>query len=514
MHMVAQVQTVTYQGIQAINVEVQVQISGGIPAFTIVGLADKAVAESRERVRSAISSIGLALPAKRITVNLAPADLQKEGSHFDLPIAIAILMAMDVIDKEIVTDFLVLGELSLDGRISEVPGILPAAVYASANHLGIICPEACGAEATWAGDINIVAPRHLLALVEHFRGKQTIAQPKKVKITKEHEGVFPCLADIKGQESAKRVLEIAAGGGHNLLMSGPPGAGKSMLAARMPGILPPLTSEEMLELSMIQSISGMLKNGQLQTNRPFRTPHHSASQAAIVGGGAKAKPGEISLAHAGILFLDELPEFQRAALESLRQPLETGTVMIARANSHVSYPSKFQLIGAMNPCRCGYLGDESRSCSKAPRCGEDYRKRLSGPLLDRIDLQIEVPAISPRELDGRESKGEVSEVVRARILKARDIQKARFQKLESQFPIAKKFNCNSDADGEVLEAMLNIDKQAYDSALEAAESKQLSARGFHRVLRVARTIADLETLSSVKINHVNEALHYRNQHYI
>jgi len=395
--MVARVQTVTFQGIDVLPVDVQVQISGGLPKFTIVGLADKAVAESKERVRSALYAMGLALPPKHIAVNLAPADLIKEGSHFDLPIAVALLVAMEVIQPENVKPFVVLGELGLDSKIAPVNGVLPAAIHTASMQMGLVCPEQQGGEAAWAGNIDVLAPGSLLSLINHFSGRQMLSPPKpKIEEAKTN---LPDLKDVKGQENAKRALEIAATGGHNLLMIGPPGAGKSMLAARLRGILPDLSPAEALQVSMIHSIAGHLKEGKLLKQRPFRDPHHSASLPALAGGGLKAKPGEISLAHRGVLFLDELPEFQRGALEALRQPLETGKVSIARANAHLSYPARFQLIAALNPCKCGYMGDPSRECSRAPRCGQDYQNRISGPLLDRFDLVIDVPAVSIRDLD-------------------------------------------------------------------------------------------------------------------
>lgn len=517
--MVSHIRTVAFRGIEALSVEVQVQLSGGVPGFSIVGLADKAVAESRERVRSALSSLGLSLPAKRITVNLAPADLQKEGSHFDLPIGLGVLVCMDVLDAETVGEFLVLGELGLDGRISEVAGILPASMHAVASDLGIICPAACGSEAMWAGDLNVVAASHLLDLVNHLRGKKLIATPLKSVSDLRKDTILPDLSDIKGQEGAKRVLEIAAAGGHNLLMCGPPGAGKSMLAARLPSILPILTASERLELSMIQSVAGLLHGGISESARPYRDPHHSASMAAMVGGGSKAKPGEISLAHGGVLFLDELPEFQRVVLEALRQPLESGTVAVARANMHISYPAKFQFVAAMNPCRCGYLGDDERSCSRAPKCGEDYRNRLSGPLLDRVDLHIEVPGVTPESLDAFRESAERSREVRARVIAARDIQYQRLEKLKEYFKDAKdapnldNVHCNADAEGKVLECILDIDKDAYNLALQFAKNTRLSARAFHRTLRVTRTIADLAASANITVAHIQEALNYRYRYY-
>ena len=348
--MVARVKTVAFQGIDVLEVDVQVQISPGVVYFAIVGLADKAVGESRERVRAALGAIGLALPPKRIIVNLAPADLVKEGSHFDLPIALALLVAMGVLPADEIGGFTALGELGLDGTLAPVAGVLPAAIHASAHDRGLICPAAQGGEAAWAGRIEVLAPATLLALINHFKGTQVLSPPQP-KLAEE-AGNHLDLKDIKGQESAKRALEVTAAGGHNLLMIGPPGAGKSMLAARLPGLLPPLDPAEALEVSMVHSIAGSLTDGRLLRQRPFRDPHHSASLAALTGGGQRAKPGEVSLAHLGVLFLDELPEFQRAALEALRQPLETGRVSVARANAHVTYPARVQLVAAMNPCGC------------------------------------------------------------------------------------------------------------------------------------------------------------------
>ncbi|CAA6604820.1 Competence protein ComM [Rhodospirillaceae bacterium LM-1] len=496
--MTAHISTVAFQGIDCRPVDVQVQLANGLPAFTLVGLADKAVGESKERVRAALNAIGLALPPKRITVNLAPADLQKEGSHFDLPIALGLLAAMGVLPQDELAEFVALGEMGLDGSIAPVAGVLPAAIAANAQEKGLICPQAQGGEAAWAGDIRVLAPASLLSLVNHFKGTQVLAAPKG-EIDDEAIAHLD-LADIKGQETAKRALEIAAAGGHNLLMIGPPGAGKSMLASRLPGILPPLSPAEALEVSMIHSVAGLLNNGKLKRNRPFRDPHHSASLPALVGGGSKAKPGEVSLAHLGVLFLDELPEFQRAALESLRQPVESGTAVVARVAAHVRYPARFQLIAAMNPCKCGHLDDPQLACSKAPKCAHEYQSRISGPLFDRIDLHIDVPAVNPSDLS-LPPPAEGSAHVAARVAEARRIQAERYA--------GTKMRTNAEADGQLLEEVAAPDPQGRKLLTEAAERMKLSARGYHRVLRVARTLADLEGAENVARLHIAEALSYR-----
>jgi magnesium chelatase family protein len=499
---VARVNTVAFQGVEVVGVDVQVQISPGLPAFTVVGLPDKAVAESRERVRAALGALGLALPPKRITVNLAPADLAKEGSHFDLPIALGLLVSLGVLPEDEIAGYAALGELALDGALTAVAGVLPAALGAAAAGRGIICPEACGAEAAWAGELEVLAPASLLALVNHFKGAQVLSPPEP-RIDEGPESSLD-LADIKGQESAKRALEVAAAGAHNLLMIGPPGAGKSMLAARLPGLLPPLAAAEILEVSMIASVAGQLTEGRISRRRPFREPHHSASVAAMVGGGARARPGEISLAHQGVLFLDELPEFTRQVLESLRQPMESGRATIARANAHVTYPARVQLVAAMNPCRCGHLDDPALACGRAPKCVVDYQSRISGPMFDRIDLHVEVPAVSPGDLT-LPPPAEGSAEVAARVARARAIQVARYGGLEATPPL----RTNAQADGDLLMAVATPEAEGQALLAEATDQLRLTARGYHRVLRVARTLADLEGSDAVRRIHVAEALSYR-----
>ena len=502
--MVQRVATVAFEGIEARAVDVQVQVAPGLPAFNIVGLPDKAVSEAKERVRAALIASGLALPARRITVNLAPADLPKEGSHYDLPIALGLMAAIGAIPSDAIAGFTVLGELGLDGSIAAVAGVLPAAIGANARGQGLICPASCGAEAAWASpEIEIVAAGSLIQLANHFRGTQVLSRPTP-KI-RELEGTPLDLADIKGQESAKRALEVAAAGGHNLLMVGPPGAGKSMLASRLPSILPPLTPAELLEVSMIASVAGEIEGGALTNRRPFRSPHHSASMPALVGGGLRARPGEISLSHNGVLFLDELPEFAGQVLDSLRQPLEGGEVAIARANHRITYPARFMLVAAMNPCRCGRAGDPGYICRRGAnqRCAADYQAKLSGPLIDRIDLHIEVPAVTASDLI-LPAPSEGSREVAARVARARDVQLERYAAMGLD-----SIRTNAQAAGPVLEEVARCDSAGLSLLRDAADAMQLSARGYHRVLRVARTLADLDGADKVGRVHLAEALSYR-----
>ncbi len=496
--MVALVRTVAYLGLEARGVEVQCQIAPGLPRFNLVGLPDKAVNESRERVNAALAAMGLSLPPKRITINLSPADLPKEGSHYDLPIALALLAAMGVTDAEQLADYIAVGELALDGRVVPTPGVLLAAIHASGADLGLICPAAQGSEARWASGIPVLAAPDLVSLLNHLKGVQTLPAPEPGVAEPPAKG--PDLKQVKGQETAKRALEIAAAGGHNLLMSGPPGAGKSLLASCLPGILPDLTAAEALETSMVASVAGLLEDGRISRARPFRAPHHSASMAALTGGGLKVKPGEVSLAHLGVLFLDELPEFQRAVLDSLRQPLETGEVTVARANAHVTFPARVQLIAAMNPCRCGYLGDPALACSRAPRCAADYQSKVSGPLLDRIDLHVEVDPVSAADL-ALPPPAEGSAEVAARVAAARAVQTARLT--------GTKRRTNAELDGDLLEMHATPDEAGRKLLMQAAEAMRLSARGYTRILRVARTIADLAGSDGISRIHVAEALSYR-----
>ncbi|KZL19489.1 Competence protein ComM [Pseudovibrio axinellae] len=499
--MFSRISTVSFQGVDAANVDVQVQISSGSVHFTLVGLPDKAIAESKERVRSALIASGLALPAKRLTVNLAPADLPKEGSHYDLPIALGLLVAMGALPAEVVEDYLVLGELSLDGSISHVNGALPAAIAAVSQDKGLICPASCGSEAAWADEnLKIVAAQSLVQLYRYFKGDITLSDPKP----RSSPQAAPTLdlADIRGQETAKRALEIAAAGSHNLMMVGPPGSGKTLLASRLPSLLPPLSARELLEVSMVASISGELEDGALSNQRPFRAPHHSASMASLVGGGMKAKPGEVSLAHNGVLFLDELPEFDSPVLDSLRQPIENGVASIVRANYRVTYPSKVQVVAAMNPCRCGYAGEPGHTCRRGDKCASSYQARVSGPFLDRMDLQVHVPAVSVKDLISPQPS-ESSSIVAQRVARARATQLSRFTSMGLDITV------NAHANARIIEQIVALDNESKALIERASTQFGLSARGYHRVLKLSRTIADMDGSEAVQRIHLAEALSFK-----
>lgn len=494
MQTCASVSTVAFAGLEARRVDVQVQLTSGTHGIVIVGLGDKAVSEARERVRAAFASIGLAIPAGRLIVNLAPADMPKEGTHYDLPIALAMMAAIGALPLDALDGVVCFGEVGLDGALAPAPGALPAAMAAHGMGAAFICPEACGAEAAWAGGEVIAAPS-LLSLINHFRGGAALKAPERGDLIAGTS--VPDLRDVRGQEQAKRALEIAAAGAHNILFVGPPGAGKSMLAQRLPGLLPPLASDELLEVSMLHSVAGLLERGRLTRTRPFRAPHHSASMAALVGGGLRAKPGEISLAHQGVLFLDELPEFSQQALDALRQPLEAGQVLIARANHHVTYPARILLAAAMNPCRCGG-GSGAGRCRRGPRCAIDYQARLSGPLLDRIDIQLDVPPVTAADLALPPPVEGTAEAA-VRVGRAREAQAGREAGLNATLAL------------EALERVAAPDAPGAGLLAKAAESLQLSARAYHRTLKVARTIADLDGSDAVRRIHVAEALSLKRQ---
>jgi len=496
---ISRITTFAFEGVEARPVDVQVQLSGGSNNFAIVGLPDKSVRESQDRVRAAFQSLGLSLPPDRVIVNLAPADLPKEGSHYDLAIALAILAAIGALPRDSIEGVAVIGELALDGGLADTAGALPAAMAAEAMEMALVCPASCGAEAAWSGGTVLAAPS-LIALINHFNGTRHIMPAKPGPLL---DGVaVPDLRDVKGQEGAKRALEIAAAGGHNLLMIGPPGSGKSMLAQRLPGLLPPLSARELLEVSQVHSIAGLLQRGQLSRIRPFRAPHHSASMAAMVGGGVKAKPGEASMAHHGVLFLDELPEFSAQVLDSLRTPLENGEAVISRANRHVKYPSRFQLVAAANPCKCGG-GPGAFACRKGPACQANYFSRISGPFLDRIDLFVDAAPVTAADLSLPPPVEGTAEAA-ARVAAAREVQAKRYGDApHNRRPI------NADALGADLEDACRLESGARALVVKAAEQLALSARAYHRILKVARTIADLDGATSVARVHAAEALTYR-----
>ncbi|MDD9974530.1 MAG: YifB family Mg chelatase-like AAA ATPase [Candidatus Poribacteria bacterium] len=503
--MLATVLSSAMLGIDAYIVKVEVDVAGGMPYFSTVGLPDSAIKESRDRVTAAIKNSGFYFPPTRITANLAPADIRKAGSAFDLPIAIGVMAATNQVSLESLENTMILGELALDGSIRGIPGGLPIAITAKENNIqNLILPAENAREAAIVEDVNVYPVASLSEAAAFLNSeKEIVPEPHTLNTDEDTEASEPLLdlLDVKGQEHVKRAIEVAAAGGHNLIMIGPPGSGKTMIAKRIPSILPRLSIDESLETTKIQSTIGILPSDTpLVVTRPYRSPHHTISDAGLIGGGKMPRPGEVSLAHNGVLFLDELPEFRRNVLEVMRQPLEDRQVTISRASASLTYPANFMLVAAMNPCPCGFFSDPSRDCKCSPNQIQNYVSRISGPLLDRIDIQVEVPAVKHAEL-AAETTGETSAHVQERVEAARQVQHQRFA--------GTTIHANANMESKQIREYCKVDDQAQDLLRVAINQLGLSARAYDRILKVARTIADLDRNPNIEAMHVSEAIQYR-----
>ncbi len=503
--LLAKVKSSAIAGIDAYIIDVEVDISYGLPVFSIVGLAEVSVRESRERVRAAINNSGYTFPPDKVVVNLAPADIKKESTGLDLPLAMGILASSKTVSEQALDGYLLTGELSLDGMVKPVKGVLPAVLAARANrYKGVVIPYENRFEASMVDGIDIIAVRTLSEVVDFFSGFLAIDPiPADTEDFLQRINDFDVdFSDVQGQNHARRAMEVAAAGGHNIMMTGPPGSGKSMMARRIPTILPPLSFEQAIEVVKIYSVAGVMGAGRsFSVGKPFRAPHHTISDAGLVGGGTRPGPGEASLAHNGVLFLDELPEFKKNVLEVLRQPLEDGDITISRAGASANFPADFMLVAAMNPCPCGYLDDPGGRCSCSGSQIQRYRSRLSGPLMDRIDIQVEVPRVSYTELSGQSGVSESSAAIRERVMAVADIQKRRFEGLD--------VSCNAGMDTGSVKRVCRLDEESESILERAVESLGLSARAYIRILKIARTIADLENNSHITSGHVAEAIQYR-----